>query len=643
MPASVLAFGAHGSQSRPVERPFPARRHAPAARRRLEFPLLGRGPDDLRQVRSRRAHRRHRRQRATSITAWATVRRSSATPIRASMQRRAKGMEVGGVFALSTEREYAVAERIARMVPAAELVRFSNSGTEAVMAGLRLARAYTGRDDYIILEGSYHGLFDAAMWFTPMDHWNRSRRPGGQALQRRRAAQHAQLRALRAGQRRQPARGRLQAHGDRVACMLIEPIMGNCLGIAAEPEYLRAARELCDKHGVVLFIDEVKTGFRVARGGVQELYGVHADLCTFAKAIANGYPISVLAGRERIMRKLGRGVAHGGTYTAHSVSLAAAEKTLRDPRRDRRARARGATTARGCAPACTRCCSARGIAHSFVGHPSMSGLYFAIEPPRNYRDWKRSDYSFYDAAARVLHDEGVLCEPDSREPWFVSAAHDDSCLADTLRAFEVAIDTTSHAVAAARKALPGAAGRLERPANATTRSSSAPVTTGWSPPVISRAPVSTCSCSSATTTSAARRSVASCTRTSPIPTARTSAACCGPRSCARSSCRRYGLQIIPYEGGCTMMQRRRSPRDLRQPRRAAPRDRAALEARRRGLRPLHARRAAPVPLHQGAAAARAARSDVVQAARPARTAVPRSALSRPGRGAHVRHAALLDS
>jgi glutamate-1-semialdehyde 2,1-aminomutase len=84
----------------------------------------------------------------------------------------------------------------------------------------------------------------------------------------------------------------------------------------------------------------------------------------------------------------------------------------------------------------------RGIPHSFVGHPSMSGLYFAHEPPRNYRDWKRSDYSFYDAMARVLHDERILCEPDSREPWFVSAAHDDACLGDTMRAFEIAVDTT---------------------------------------------------------------------------------------------------------------------------------------------------------------------------------------------------------
>jgi glutamate-1-semialdehyde 2,1-aminomutase len=239
-----------------------------------------------------------------------------------------EGMAVGGVFALSTERELSVAERIAKMVPAAELVRFSNSGTEAVMAGLRLARAYTGRDDYVILEGSYHGLFDAAMWYTPMDKWSQVGDPEvrpyseGVPISSRSFAHFVQ--ANDADQLEDVFR----RHADRIACLLIEPIMGNCLGIAAEPEYLRVARALCDRFGVVLLIDEVKTGFRVARGGVQELYGVQADLCTFAKALANGYPISVLAGRERIMRKIGRGVAHGGTYTGHSVSLAAAEKTL---------------------------------------------------------------------------------------------------------------------------------------------------------------------------------------------------------------------------------------------------------------------------------------------------------------------------
>ncbi len=352
-----------------------------------------------------------------------------------------EGMQVGGVFALSTEREYKVAERISKMVPAAELVRFSNSGTEAVMAALRLARAHTGKDDYVILEGSYHGLFDAAMWYTPMDKWSQVGDPEvypysqGVPLSTRSFAHFVQ--ANDADQLEDV----LKRHGSKVACLLIEPIMGNCLGIAADPAYMRAARSLCDKYGVLLVIDEVKTGFRVARGGAQELYGVRADLCTFAKAIANGYPISVLAGREEVMRKIGKGVAHGGTYTAHSVSLAAAERTLQilDETDALERIARYGQSLRQGMSAILR---ARGVAHSFVGHPSMSGLYFAQEPPRNYRDWKGSDYSFYDAAAKVLHDERVLCEPDSREPWFICAAHDESCLRQTLAAFEIAIDKT---------------------------------------------------------------------------------------------------------------------------------------------------------------------------------------------------------
>ena len=362
-----------------------------------------------------------------------------------------EGMQVGGVFALSTECEYRVAERIAKMVPAAQLVRFSNSGTEAVMAALRLARAFTGKDDYVILEGSYHGLFDAAMWYTPMDKWSQVGEPEvypyseGVPLSTRNFAHFVQ--ANDANQLEDV----FKRHAGSIACLLIEPIMGNCLGIATDPAYIRAARELCDRHGVVLIIDEVKSGFRVARGGVQELYGVQADLCTFAKAIANGYPISVLAGREDIMRKIGRGVAHGGTYTAHPVSLAAAERTLQildETDALERIAAYGTRLRSGM----SAILKARGVAHSFVGHPSMGGLYFAHEPPRTYRDWKGSDYTFYDAAAKVLHDERVLCEPDSREPWFVCAAHDDACLKQTLAAFELAIDKTLGALGERRQA-----------------------------------------------------------------------------------------------------------------------------------------------------------------------------------------------
>jgi glutamate-1-semialdehyde 2,1-aminomutase len=361
-----------------------------------------------------------------------------------------RGMEVGGVFALSTEMELCVAERISRMVPAAELVRFSNSGTEAVMAALRLARAVTGKDDYVLLEGSYHGLFDAAMWHVPMHAWSQKGEPEVQPYSEGVPVSSRSFAHFVQANDADGLEDVLRKHGKSIACLLIEPIMGNCLGIAAEPAYLRAARALCDKYGVLLVIDEVKTGFRVARGGVQELYGVDADICTFAKAVANGYPIAVLAGREAFMRKLGRGVAHGGTYTAHPLSLAAADCTLQileETDALERISAYGAKLRAGMSSVL----HARGIAHSFVGHTSMSGLYFGAKPPRNYRDWRGSDYSFYNEMAQYLHDEGVLCEPDSREPWFFCAAHDEACLADTMRGFTVAVDATIAAGAARTK------------------------------------------------------------------------------------------------------------------------------------------------------------------------------------------------
>ncbi len=243
-----------------------------------------------------------------------------------------RGMEVGGVFALSTERELIVADRIAKMVPAAELVRFSNSGTEAVMAALRLARAYTGRDSYLLVEGGYHGLFDAAMWMSNMEDWESGSNTDPELVsygkgipQTLKALAH--ITPMNNFQRLEDV---FKRHGNTMAAMLIEPIQGNCCSIMASVEYVKLARELCTKYGVLLIIDEVKSGFRVGKGGIQGLYGVTPDITTFAKAVANGYPIAVVAGREEVMRTFRYGGAsHGGTYTAHSVSLAAAEECLR--------------------------------------------------------------------------------------------------------------------------------------------------------------------------------------------------------------------------------------------------------------------------------------------------------------------------
>ena len=367
-----------------------------------------------------------------------------------------KGMEVGGVFALSTEKELVVADRVAKMVPTAELVRFSNSGTEAVMAALRLARAYTGRESYLLVEGGYHGLFDAAMWMANLEDWDHKSNsdpemiPYGKGIPNT-VKQLAHLVPMNDLQRLEDT---FKRHGDQLAAMLIEPIQGNCCGIMARVEYVQLARRLCDQYGVLLIIDEVKSGFRVGKGGIQGIMGVRPDLTTFAKAVANGYPISLVAGREDVMRMFRYGGAsHGGTYTAHSVSLAAAEECLRILD-ETPALETLATHGSNLMAGISAILNARNVVHSYTGHPSMFGLFFAENPPDNYRDWKTSDYSFYDTMAYFLHDLGIIVEPDSREPWFMCEAHglDPSCLTDTLKAVETAVDLTLEQIE--REAIP---------------------------------------------------------------------------------------------------------------------------------------------------------------------------------------------
>ncbi len=352
------------------------------------------------------------------------------------------GMNVGGVFALSTELEYEVACRVTRMVPSAELVRFSNSGTEAVMAALRVARAYTGKDAHVVVEGGYHGVFSEVMWYTEIEDWDPKDgappiMPYGDGVPAvtKRLYHTVPLNDANA------VEDLLREHHNDIGAFLVEPIMGNCCGITATKEYLQAVRELCDRYNVVLVIDEVKTGFRVAKGGVQELFGVQADVCTFAKALGNGYPIAIVAGREDIMRHFGDGVVHGGTFTGHSVSLAAANRTL-EILDETSALADIAEHGRQLQAGISRILTARDIEHSFTGHPALMGLFFAESPPSDYRGWLESDYDFYDALAPNLHDEGVLVEPDSREPWFICEAHAVDCLEPTLAGFERAVDKT---------------------------------------------------------------------------------------------------------------------------------------------------------------------------------------------------------
>jgi glutamate-1-semialdehyde 2,1-aminomutase len=353
-----------------------------------------------------------------------------------------EGIEIGGVFALATELEYEVASRISRMVPAAELVRFSNSGTEAVMAAMRIARAHTRKDAHIVVEGGYHGVFNEVLWYADVEEWTPEKgdpeiRPFGDGIP---AVLKPLFHTVPLNDSN-AVEDVLRKHHRDIGAFLIEPIMGNCCGLTATRDYLQDVRYLCDRYDVVLIIDEVKTGFRVAKGGVQELLNVKADLCTFAKAMANGYPISVVAGREDLMRRVGDGVVHGGTFTGHSVSLSAANRTLQildETDALKTIENYGKSMQAGL----KRILTARGIPHCFAGHPSMTGLFFDDHVPADYRDWVNTDYEFYNSLAPELHELGILVEPDSREPWFVCEAHDVKCLEETLDKFERAVDIT---------------------------------------------------------------------------------------------------------------------------------------------------------------------------------------------------------
>ena len=364
-----------------------------------------------------------------------------------------EGMDIGGVFALGTELEYEVACRISDMVPSAELVRFSNSGTEAVMAALRIARAHSGKDCHVAVEGGYHGVFNEVLWYSEVEDWQPEQgKPevlaacDGAPQLSRKLFHTVPLNDANALEEV------LKKHHQDIGAFLIEPILGNCCGITATQQYLNDVRTLCDKYDVVLIVDEVKTGFRVSRGGVQELLGVRADICTFAKAIGNGYPISVVAGREDIMRTVGDGVVHGGTFTGHSVSLSAANRTLQilnETDALKTIENYGLAIQAGIG----KILSQRSIPHCFVGHPSMTGLFFSDEAPSDYRDWINTNYDFYDALAAELHELGILVEPDSREPWFFCEAHDVKCLDETLDKFEQAVDITTRKLAGETRAI----------------------------------------------------------------------------------------------------------------------------------------------------------------------------------------------
>jgi glutamate-1-semialdehyde 2,1-aminomutase len=341
-------------------------------------------------------------------------------------------MRRGVSFSLTSEDEVRVAELIAELTGWVEMARMTVSGTEATMHAMRVARAYTGRNKIVKFEGQYHGVHDYALISVLPndvndlgDADNPSRLAWGRGIPEAVAdtiipARYNNIEQLRRLFERQ---------GDDIAAIIVEPVLGNAQGILPQPGFHQAMRALTEEFGILLIFDEVKTGFRFAKGGAAEFFGIRPDLATYAKAMGNGYPAAAFGGRREIMDMLPSKVSHGGTYAGNRVAAAAAVKTLeiiRDTPVLETIRRTGEAIQAGLRDRI----EAKSLAYIFTGHPAMFGVMFTDKVPSEYRDWAQTDHELYDAIAVGMQARGAMPEPDSREPWFVCEAHAQGDIVD---------------------------------------------------------------------------------------------------------------------------------------------------------------------------------------------------------------------
>jgi glutamate-1-semialdehyde 2,1-aminomutase len=365
-------------------------------------------------------------------------------------------MRRGVSFSLTSEDEIRATELVCQLSGWAEMARLTVSGTEATMHAMRVARAFTGRNKIVKFEGQYHGVHDYALISVlPNDVTELGDRDNPVRLAWGRGIPGAVAETVI------PApyndldflRRLFEAEGDDIAAVIVEPVLGNAQGILPKPGFHEGLRALTEEFGVLLIFDEVKTGFRFARGGAAEHFGIRPDLATYAKAMGNGYPAAAFAGRGDIMSLLPDKVSHGGTYAGNRVAAAAATKTL-EIIRDTDVLETIHRTGRRIQDGLHEVANARGLAHVFTGHPSMFGIMFAEEIPTDYRGWASTDHDLYDLVAGEMIARGAMPEPDSREPWFVCEAHAEGDTIDqVVTIFEdslaAALDARSRGAAAA--------------------------------------------------------------------------------------------------------------------------------------------------------------------------------------------------
>jgi len=333
-------------------------------------------------------------------------------------------------FGAPTEREVEIADLLCKLAPSMDMVRLVSSGTEATMSAIRLARGYTGRDLLIKFEGCYHGHSDSLLVKAGsglLTFGNPS--SGGVPAD---LAQHTLVLAYNDAQQLADAFAR---HGERIAAVIVEPVVGNMNLIAPTAEFLKTMRELSARHGAVLIFDEVMTGFRVGLGSAQGLYGIEPDLSTFGKVVGGGMPMGAFGGKRDIMEciaPLGP-VYQAGTLSGNPIATAAGLATLKliqAPGFYESLSAKTQALCDGLAAAARK----HGVAFCAQSVGGMFGLYFAERCPGTYDEVLACDKEAFNRFFHAMIEAGHYFAPSAFEAGFVSAAHREADIAATVAA-----------------------------------------------------------------------------------------------------------------------------------------------------------------------------------------------------------------
>ena len=349
--------------------------------------------------------------------------------IREAVERAVKD---GLSFGASTRREVEIAELMVQMVPNIEMVRMVNSGTEAVMSALRLARGATGRDKLMKFEGCYHGHSDSMLVKAGSSAVAEEGRPSSAGVPADVAkdtltARYNDLESVRELFARYPG---------QIACVIVEPVAANMGVVGPQPGFLEGLRAICDKEGALLLFDEVITGFRLARGGAQEFFGVRADLVTFGKIIGGGMPVGAYCGSRALMEQVAPcgPVYQAGTLSGNPVAMAAGLAQLtylnEHPEVYETIAKKADRLADGMRKAAER--AGAGVRINQVG--SLVAPFFTPDRVESFTDATKSDLNKYAVYFEKMLARGVYLAPAQFEAMFVSAAHSEEDLEKTIRA-----------------------------------------------------------------------------------------------------------------------------------------------------------------------------------------------------------------